>query len=221
MIKAGHKYWAEKVFAIYIRRELKKHFGGFYVVNEFPVINDNDPLVITPNHISWWDGFFMDLIDKKYIKRKIHLMMLERELKKYPFFSKLGAYSIRQESRASIAESFRYTREVIKNRENYAVIYPQGEIEPIDKIPPDIKPGIKLLTGEGPDDVKFLPAAFRIEWYNNKLPVVLCRWGEPVTRDEISKDFDIFRMKFADNIKKLRELSADSNITGGLKNELV
>ena len=59
MIKADHKKWAEFVFDIYLRRLLKKSFYDFRIINELPAFDYSKSIIVTPNHFSWWDGFFI------------------------------------------------------------------------------------------------------------------------------------------------------------------
>ena len=47
------------------------------------------------------------------INRKIHIMMLEEQLKRYWFFRYLGCYSIDHDKTKSILESVEYTKKVV------------------------------------------------------------------------------------------------------------
>ncbi|MDX1777464.1 MAG: hypothetical protein R3339_01145, partial [Thermodesulfobacteriota bacterium] len=94
MIKASHKKWARLIFNPYCDLLLKRNFSQFLLVNDFPQLSPKLPLIITPNHISWWDGFFIYYLSKKKFNRKIYLMMLESSLEKFWFFQKIGAFSI-------------------------------------------------------------------------------------------------------------------------------
>jgi 1-acyl-sn-glycerol-3-phosphate acyltransferase len=115
MIKADHKYWARALFNSYIKRLLKKHFNSFLLTNNLPDIN-NHKLIITPNHFSWWDGFFIDFVNEKLIKRKLHILMLEDQLKRYWFFRKLGAYGFNPSNPKSIIEAVNYTKDVLNDK---------------------------------------------------------------------------------------------------------
>ena len=94
MIQASHKKWARRIFNPYCDSLLKRNFSQFLRVNTFPRLSPDLPLIITPNHISWWDGFFIDYLTRKFLNRKGYIMMLEEQLSKYWFFQKIGAFSI-------------------------------------------------------------------------------------------------------------------------------
>ncbi len=205
MIKAEHKRWARILFNTYIRRLLRKNFSHFYLVNKPPEVDADKGLLITPNHFSWWDGFFIDHVMRKYSNRKIHIMMLEEQLKRYWFFRKLGAYSIKLHDSVSIAESMHYTLEILKNPGNYVVFYPQGEIQPYDKRPIIIKPGLQRLMQNSSTEIIILPAAFKIQYGEKHKPDVIARFATPLQGKQIGKNFTIFRDAFIHNIDKLDE----------------
>jgi hypothetical protein len=203
MIKAEHKKWARQLFDLYIRRLLKKNFSSFYLLNEFPAVPLNSGLIITPNHFSWWDGFFIDFVCKKYLGRKIYLLMLEEQLQKYCFFKKVGAFSIRLNDPASIAATILYSREVISNPENFLVIYPQGELEPYDKRPLQIKEGLNSIIKKLPLETFILPFAFKIQHGNEMKTDVLSRAGDLINAELILEDYSIFTKAFESNLNEL------------------
>ncbi|MBU2492495.1 MAG: lysophospholipid acyltransferase family protein [Bacteroidetes bacterium] len=211
MIKAGHKKWARLLFDFYIKRELKKHFSHFYLVNNYPQVNKESPLVITPNHISWWDGFFIDYICNKEVGRRIYVMMLEEQLRKYKFFRKLGAYSVNLGNGFSVKDTILYTREIVSDPANVTVIYPQGEIEPFEKRPMVLKEGIKLFVKGNQGNVIVLPVGFKIQYYNEKKPAVIIRFGEPLKSETVINDFKVYENKFTENLDLLNNAAINKN----------
>jgi 1-acyl-sn-glycerol-3-phosphate acyltransferase len=203
MIKAEHKKWARLIYDFYISRLLKKNFNSFYLLNEFPSIPKNSGLIITPNHFSWWDGFFIDFIGNKYLDRKIYLLMLEEQLEKYWFFRKIGAFSIKLDNPASIAATLLYSREIISKPENYLVIYPQGELEPYDKRPPKIKEGLVSILKKLPLETFVLPFSFKIRFGNEMKPDVLARAGNLIDSELIVNDYSIFTKAFENTLFEL------------------
>lgn len=216
MIKAKHKKSSILLFDFYINKILKKDFHSFNAVNEYPEIPDDSGLLITPNHFSWWDGFFIDFIMKKYDSRKIHLMMLEEQLKKYWFFNNVGAFSINPSNSKSIYHSFVYSKEVLKNPENYLVIFPQGEIEQYDKEEYTIRKGIKNLI-EGFKEKSFvLPMTFKINFENERKPSIYLRFGELLDFDLVKKDFTIYENEFRNGRYLLNEAIDNKEIKRNL-----
>ncbi len=216
MIKAEHKYWARLIFDPYINSQLKKNFSNFYLVNEFPKAEKEKSLILTPNHISWWDGFLIDFVNKNLLKRKLFIMMLEHQLKKYWFFKKLGAYSIDPENNISIKETIKYTASISNNPKNVVVIYPQGEIEPFNPKPENIKRGLKLFINSIKNELYVLPVGFKVQFYKNKKPEVICKFGDMVDANDIKVNYDIYEKEFLYNLELLNESSFKRNFINDL-----
>jgi 1-acyl-sn-glycerol-3-phosphate acyltransferase len=203
MIKAEQNRVARILFDFYIKRLMKKNFSNFFVSNDFPSLPENSGLIITPNHISWWDGFFIDLLMRKKSNRIIHLMMLESQLKRFWFFKKVGAFSINPDNPKSILESFNYTMDIATNPKNYAVIYPQGKIEPFEKRPLEIKKGISVLAKKISSSVYVLPVAFKIQYSDQKNPFVAVRFGKLLSGQSLINDDSLFEKEFYSNLDEL------------------
>ncbi len=217
MIKAEHKIWARIVFDMYIKRLFKKHFNGFYLVNDLPKIPDNVALVVTPNHFSWWDGFFIDFTFKKFSSRKLHIMMLEDQLKKYWFFRKVGAYSINREKPLEIISSIRYTKQIITDASNYAVIYPQGEIEPFEKESLELNKGIFTIVNNINLNTYVLPVAFKISYEKEMKPNIYLKFGPFLNAEEITRDHNIFEQSFVKNVNSLKSITYNDKYVDLLK----
>lgn len=211
MIKADHKKWAEIIFDVYLKRLLKKSFKDFRVINALPVIDKSKSLVITPNHFSWWDGFFIYWLNKKLLNKKLHILMLEEQLKRYWFFKKLGCYSIDLNDNRKMITSLKYTLELISNPENLIIIYPQGEINTYEQRPIVIKDGINYLSSKSSNDFQVLPVAFKIHYTNERFPIVLTRFGDLLSSKEISANNKIFEDEFTTNLNLLDSEFSKSN----------
>ena len=211
MIKADHKKWAEVIFDIYLKRLLKNSFNDFRVINTLPVIDKSKSLVITPNHFSWWDGFFIYWLNKKLLNKKLHILMLEEQLKRYWFFKKLGCYSIDLNDNRKMITSLKYTLDLISNPENLIIIYPQGEIKPYEQRPIEIKEGMDYLSSKGSNDFQVLPVAFKIHYINERYPIVYARLGNLLSSNELSTKNKIFKDEFTVNLGLLDSEFSKSN----------
>ncbi len=211
MIRAEHKLWARLIFIPYIYRLLRKHFSNIYLVNEPPQVPENNGLIITPNHFSWWDGFFIDFVMRRYSNRKLHIMMLEEQLKRFWFFRKLGAYSIDVNNKQSISESLQYTREIISDPAHFVVYYPQGEIQPYDKRPLKLKPGLKRVLQNISRPVSVVPAAFRIQYGDQRKPDVYARFTGPLPGETVVNEFNLYESEFCNNINELDRAAHNLN----------
>jgi 1-acyl-sn-glycerol-3-phosphate acyltransferase len=174
------------------------------MINEFPPIPEDRRLLITPNHFSWWDGFFIDYLGTRFVKRQIYLMMLEEQLKRYGFFKRLGAYSVDPGNISSVIETLQYTIAPLMDPSNYVVLYPQGVLEPYDKRPIIIKRGgVRYLVNHAPQPFLVVPIGFRVTYYDEKHPEISVRLGDILESETIKKDFKYFRERFVHNLEEL------------------
>jgi 1-acyl-sn-glycerol-3-phosphate acyltransferase len=184
MIYPKHSAWAKKVFDPYVGHLLKRNFSHFYAVNNMPQPDVSCATLITPNHFSWWDGFFIYYLLNNRSRNKFHLMMLEEQLRRFWFFAKVGAYSIEPSNPVSVARSFAYTSALLKENGNTVVLYPQGKIEPYDKRPLEIQQGFRRLLAKS-GNFKVQPVVFKIGWHNEMKPEVYFFTGNSFDYREI------------------------------------
>jgi 1-acyl-sn-glycerol-3-phosphate acyltransferase len=202
MIKAAHKKWARLLFNPYCNVLLKRNFTNLFRVNEYPTIPTDLPLIITPNHISWWDGFFIDYIIRRFLTRKSYIMMLEEQLARYWFFQKIGAFSIDPTHTKSIAETVTYAQGLVIKPQNALVFYPQGDIQPYEMRPLTLKRGLQLFVKKIPE-VQVLLIGFKIQYFNQKRPALLVRFGDIMSGESIVADFMNYQDNFYKNLDAL------------------
>ncbi|MEE4310847.1 MAG: lysophospholipid acyltransferase family protein [candidate division KSB1 bacterium] len=181
MIEAKPSRWALFTFDIYIKRLLKRHFFRLNMLGEIPDVDPALPLILTPNHSTWWDGFFVYILNQKYYNRPFYLMMLERQLAKYSFFSRLGAYSIDQKRPKKVIESLSYTVELLNRQtENPPVvcIFPQGILLPWSTRPIVFQKGLDWIIRKYEKTINVLPLAMRAEYTGEQNAEVFFLFGK-------------------------------------------
>lgn len=125
MIRAKHTWLHRLFFRNYFRHILRKDFREIVLKGTFD--DKGWPILLICNHISWWDGFFPYEINLRCFKRRFHIMMLEDQLRRIIFFSRLGAFSINPGKRSAL-ESLNYAKEILTDSRNMLVLFPQGRI---------------------------------------------------------------------------------------------
>jgi 1-acyl-sn-glycerol-3-phosphate acyltransferase len=184
MIRTRHTAWAHIVFRIYLNRLIQKNFYAIYVQGKIPVPPEEKPILLLPNHNTWWDGFLVYWINEKIFHRPLYLMMLEKQLTKYSFFSRVGAYSICPGHSKDIKESLEYTVKVLDSERvpsPMVCLFPQGELKAARVHPLGIKSGYYRIVSKCQRDVLLLPSAIHLEFTDQQRAEIFIRFGEVYT----------------------------------------
>lgn len=210
MIKVRRFKQAEILYRAYISFLLKSNFSKFLVAGEMPELNNNKGLIVTPNHFSWWDGFFTGYLMRFYSDKNPNVMMLEEQLKKYPFFSLVGAFSIDKNSVSGIRESIDYCKQIVSDYSGYLIYYPQGEIQKYSYFPVKLQKGLKYICKDTDSDV--LTVSFKIVYENEKKPAVICRFGKLTSSKVLYSGFEKYEKEFNENIRLLEDETSFSTL---------
>ena len=179
MIKAKHSVWSDILLNFYLKRIFKQHFNQISILGNIPEPDPGLPLIILPNHSTWWDGFLIYLLNKKIFNRPGYLMMLESQLSKYQMFSGIGAYSINQNKPKDILASLSYTVSLLNQStipRPLVCIFPQGELLPWEIRPLGYQKGLEWILCRYGNIVNLLPLAIRLEFKDEQRPEVFLKF---------------------------------------------
>jgi 1-acyl-sn-glycerol-3-phosphate acyltransferase len=180
MLTAKPHPLAHALFKAYLPWLFRNGLHGIYILRE-PDLKAvlGKPLLITPNHTSWWDGLLMYHLNTLLIRRRFNVMMLENQLRTLPFFRRLGCFGVNKKSPASVRASLRYMNQVLQDKANMLVIFPQGSIQPNTDSPLSLKLGIKSL--EVSTDAQIIPLYIQYESLNNQRLTVFLSFGDAIS----------------------------------------
>ncbi|TYP95493.1 1-acyl-sn-glycerol-3-phosphate acyltransferase [Fodinibius salinus] len=82
------------------------------------------------NHHSWWDGLVPFLLNEFRFHQQARALMEDTQMKKYPLFQKIGAFSINRDDRRQAITSLRYAVNSFEREQASLFIYPEGTITP-------------------------------------------------------------------------------------------
>lgn len=88
--------------------------------------------------------------------------MEDKQMRQYPFFSGIGAFSINLEDPRSSLRSLRYAVESMNRAHSCLFIYPEGKLSPVGDNQPEFKQGLAWLH-QKLDGVEFVPVGFYID----------------------------------------------------------
>ena len=96
-------------------------------------------------------------------------MMLEEELRKNWFLQYTGGFSIKKESK-SIIETLDYTAELLSDKNNLILMFPQGNIKSIYQNKFVFEKGIEKILQRTKNDIQIIFQANLIDYFANAKP---------------------------------------------------
>lgn len=139
------------------------------------------PVILVPNHISWWDGFFCFEVQSRLRPGSgIYSLMLESELKKFPILRKIGCFGLEPGNPVSVRRAFIQFRDLVAaNPYRTITFFPQGEISPIRQRPLAFRRGIETLA-KIIGRVQYVPIGLHIEPMTSEKPTAFIYAGQPI-----------------------------------------
>jgi 1-acyl-sn-glycerol-3-phosphate acyltransferase len=170
MTEARHDAWADAMFRPYLRGITRRSFHAVRLLGEAPDLPLDVPLIIVANHGTWWDGFFIYLLNTHVLHRKLYVMMLEEQLRRYRFFRRLGAFGIEQGHPRSVRATLSYSAEVLKDASNCLCLFPQGTMRRLHDRPLGFKRGLANVLSMHGGAACILPVAIACEFLGERRP---------------------------------------------------
>lgn len=128
---------------------MKRRFGSVYIRNSHKIERDKSTLYIC-NHHYWWDGLTPLILNEFIFYQKARAVMEDKQMREFPFFSKIGAFSINRNNPKSALSSLKYGADWLKTPNTCLFLYPEGKFSlPHDPI--HIESGITKLLEWVPD----------------------------------------------------------------------
>ena len=168
-------------FTWYSRRYLRRHFHTLRIsrAGRAPVIVQM-PLVIFSNHASWWDALVGVVLKSELFSERIAFAPIDaRQLERYKFFRKLGFFSVEQKSPRGAVQFLRTAENILRTPNSLLVVTPQGRFADVRERPVRFEAGLGHLAARAESAV-FLPMATEFVFWEERLPEILVRFGEPV-----------------------------------------
>jgi len=151
----------------YSRKLMQWHFKSIRIEGELKV-PDSAFLVIS-NHFSWWDGFIVQYLNQKILRKNFYFMMLEEQLKKRMFLNKCGGFSV-SKNPGDLLKSVNYAASLLEDKNNMVLIFPQGKIETKYRYPFEFSRGIEEILKRTRTRVHIIFVANMIDYFSNPRP---------------------------------------------------
>jgi 1-acyl-sn-glycerol-3-phosphate acyltransferase len=203
ILKASHNIFFYKFFSVYAMLKIKSAFRKVVISGE--VTDKGKPVLVISNHFSWWDGFWIMYMNRKLFGRKFFFMMQEEHLRKHMFFNKTGGYSVRKGSR-TVLETIAYTIELLKQKDNLVLIFPQGEIRTLYQHDIHFEKGICRILNATGKDIQIVFAVNLIDYFSESKAslFVYLKDHEYVNGEGIEKSYNDFYLLTLDKHRELK-----------------
>ncbi len=202
--RAKHHFFLYPFFQYYTLWKIRRNFHNVDITGNF---NEKGfPVLLISNHFSWWDGFWADYLNQKLFHRKFYFMMLEEQLKQHMFFNKTGGYSIKKHSR-TVIETLDYTVELLMDKNNLVLLFPQGKIQSLYTSRISFEKGIDYIIKKVPVKVHLIFLVNLVDYFSNPKPGIYMYLkeydGNIYTTEELEKEYNSFYSAcIAENQKK-------------------
>jgi 1-acyl-sn-glycerol-3-phosphate acyltransferase len=168
-------------FTWYCRGYLRRHFHSLRVSRAgLPPDTAGRPLVIYTNHASWWDPLVGLIIkDTFFTDRSLFVPIDAAMLERYRMFAKLGFFGVEQGSRRGAVQFLRQAEVVLDSPNHLLAVTPQSRFADVRERPVRFHAGLGHLA-KRVERAVFLPMASEFVFWEERLPEILVRFGEPV-----------------------------------------
>lgn len=169
-------YWY--TLTLFIRR-----FRCVWLDNTGLPFSGNSTLFIG-NHNSWWDGLIPLLLNEKVFHMQARAIMDEEQLVKYPFFRRLGAFSINRKHPRKAMKSLEYAARLLNEAELKEGVglwlYPEGRLVSRET-PIRLESGLVWLSRRiDLDRSDVVPFATHMHTIRSDKPELFIKIGNPV-----------------------------------------
>ena len=122
-------------------------------------------------------------------------MMLEEQIGKFPLLNKVGGYSVRKKSR-SIIETLIYTNELLSDKRNLVLLFPQGEIQSVYTQKIKFGKGLGRILKDNAGKIQVIFLANLIDYFSEEKPTLYTYFQEFVNTESslelVEKEYNLF-----------------------------
>lgn len=147
MIPAKKGRLFERFFAWHAHRKICAHFSEVRTI-DLELLSEAmvaGPVLLLPNHSAWWDPLWALSLLTHHLRADGYALMDAQNLRRLPFFGKVGAFGVDLADPADGARAIRYAAGLLDRPGRVVVIYPQGEEQPSRAPELRLRPGSALV----------------------------------------------------------------------------
>ena len=176
--------WFQNGFHRFLRPFLKRHFQAVAVESdsrERLAFAADEPLIIYGNHPSWWDPLIAHFLNRSlFPERQFYAPIDADALEQYSVFGKLGFYGVRMNTNSGAAGFLKQTTAILKSGHSAVWITPEGRFADVRDHDAELMPGLAHICKKM-DVGKVVPLALEYPFWEERLPLCLAMFGNPVS----------------------------------------
>jgi len=201
------------MFRQYVWWLFRRRFNAVYVRQDYTPTSSSRSIYYG-NHNSWWDGLIPLLLNEYILKQQARAIMEDKQMKKYPFFKWIGAFSVDRGNSRRAIYTLRYALQSM-NRDNAALyLYPEGTIVPfIRSLHPSYEGGLTWLATKL-SNVDIVPMHIYINTHNSHKPELLIWLSYPVKIPDVRSNEMIKDQLATTSGRRLKKLASIINPSG-------
>lgn len=167
-------------FDLLARFLFRLRFKSVFIKNSYKPAKDRKTIYYL-NHTTWWDGLIPLLLNRRIFKQNARAMMEDKQMRTYPFFRKLGTFSVNLTQKKAIHSTLSYALASLEREQGALYLFPEGEIRPFSSSSLTFKQGLAWLLKRCPvENVDAVPVSIYMHTAFSNKPELFIHIGQPV-----------------------------------------
>ena len=183
MIPAAKSQLFARWFAWSAERRIRSTFASVRIrgLESLAARVAKEPVIVVSNHTSWWDALIVLQVCTRVLRIDAYAMMDANNLRKLPFFARVGAFGVDLSDPRDGARAIRYAAKLLDRQSRLVWIFAQGRETPVTARPLAFRGGSAEIARVARRTV--VPAALRYEHGALPEPTVYLAFGDAILPD--------------------------------------
>jgi 1-acyl-sn-glycerol-3-phosphate acyltransferase len=207
MIPASKSTWFSRWFAGHAEKRLRVAFSEVRIrgLGTMRAALGRGPVLVVSNHTAWWDPMVSLVLCQRILRADAYAMMDAANLRKLPFFAKVGAFGVALDDPADGARGIRYAAKRLDGPGRLLWVFAQGHEVPVTAGPIAFRPGSAEIARLA-RDAAIVPVGLRYEHGAVPEPGAWVSIGDALERADVGARFD------ANGARREQELAVDREL---------
>ena len=184
MISAAKSRWFNAWFARHARARIRSTFGRVEIagLEAARAAVSGAPLLLVANHSTWWDALVALYVSELLLRCDGYAMMDATNLRRVPFFRRVGAFGVDLDDPADGARAIRHAARLLDTPGRALWIFPEGR-ERSPFAPLELRPGAAQIARVAKRAL-VVPVGLRYVFGGSEHPELWISLGRPLVRGD-------------------------------------